>query len=492
MIGSQVLHGRLAAVAAEMAERLRRTARSPGITEQHASATAVFAGDLTLATQHQTEPSHLFAMRASVRRLFDYFAFDLAEGDVLAVADPFHGGTEPQTLTLVVPHFHDGSIVLFPAVRAPLSDLAGEYPGAAHPAASEVWQESVRVTPVKLHRAGMPQRDVLRLLRRNSRTPTVHAADLDAMIGACREAGASLTAILRRHGVDAVTRMAADMQAYARRLVERRLATLPRQTGRGEAQLSLDGIGTLAVRVGVARGNRDLVLDFEGTDEAVAAAVNMTPEAASAFAVTPVLGGLLDSMPVNEGTLEPFRFRFPEGSLLRPPFPAATSLGSRVTGHAVAAAVTAALRSAGEDGCPDLHGLEPQAHLFSPVGSAAESKLIPLHAGFARSAQGWGPPALGGRRRLVSAEELEMRDDLRVLDREWRPDGGMRVRILNRRGPLEGNFLSAGGLGAPGGGIEIDGRPLTKNVGVALAENSVIGLDYPSFAGGSFAGGADG
>ena len=99
MIGSQILHGRLAAVAAEMGERLRRTARSPAITEQQASATAVFTGDLTLAAQHQSEPSHLYALRESVRQLFDYFAFDLAEGDVLAVADPFHGGTEPQTLT---------------------------------------------------------------------------------------------------------------------------------------------------------------------------------------------------------------------------------------------------------------------------------------------------------------------------------------------------------------------------------------------------------
>ena len=484
MIGSQILHGKLAAVAAEMDERLRRTARSPGITEQQGSATAIFSGDLALATQHQSEPSHLFAMRASVRRLFDYFAFDLAEGDVLAVADPFHGGTEPQTLTLVVPHFHDGSIALFPAVRAPLADLAGEYPGAAHPAAFEVWQESVRVTPLKLHRAGMPQRDVLRLLGRNSRTPTVLAADLDAMIGACREAGTALSAILRRHGVEETTRMTADMHAYGRRIAERRLATIPRQSGRGEARFTLDGVGSLAVRVRITRGNRDLVLDFGGTDAAVPAPVNLTPEAAAAFAVTPVLGGLLDSAPVNEGTLAPFQCRFPDGSLLRPPFPAATSLGPRITGHAVAAAVTAALRAAGDDECPGLHGLEPQVNLFSPVGSAAESKLIPLQPGFARSAQGWGSPSLGGRRRLASAEELEMRDGLCVLNREWLPDGGMQVRIRNRRGLLEGNFLAAGGLGAVAGRIEIDGRPLAANVGVAIARDSVIALDYPSCAGG--------
>ena len=484
MIGSQILHGRLAAVAAEMGERLRRTARSPAITEQQASATAVFAGDLTLAAQHQSEPSHLYALRESVRRLFDYFAFDLAEGDVLAVADPFHGGTDPQTLTLVVPHFHDGSIVLFPAVRAPLVDLAGEYPGATHPAASEVWQESIRVTPVKLSRAGMPQRDVMRLLGRNSRTPTVLAGDLEAMIGACREAGSALTAILRRYGTDAVVRMTADMQGYTRRLVEHRLATLPQQPACGEARFTVDGVGTLAIRVRVARGNRDLVLDFDGTDSAVPAAVNLTPEAASAFAVIPVLGELLDGAPVDEGMLSPFRCLFPEGSLLRPPFPSATGLGARITGHAVTAAVTAALRAAGAGETPALHGLEPIATLFSPVGSAPESRVIALHAGFSRSAHGWGPPALNGRRRLASAEELEMCEGLRVLTREGRPDGGMHVRVLNRRGPLEGNFVAPGGLGAAAGGVAIDSTPLAEGVGVAVAEDAVIGLDYPSCAGG--------
>ena len=206
--------------------------------------------------------------------------------------------------------------------------------------------------------------------------------------------------------------------------------------------------------------------------------------AASAFAVTPVLGDLLDGALINEGMLAPFRCRFPEGSLLRPPFPAATGLGGRITGHAVTAAVTAALRAAGADDCPALHGLEPLATLFSPVGSAPESRVISLHAGFSRSAQGWGPPALSGRRRLVSAEELEMCEGLRVLTREWRSDGGMHVRILNRRGRLEGSFLAPGGLGASACRVAIDGAPADGGAGIAVAEDSVIGLDYPSCAGG--------
>ncbi|MBM3517495.1 MAG: hydantoinase B/oxoprolinase family protein, partial [Alphaproteobacteria bacterium] len=144
MIQAQIVYSKLHAIATELGERLRCSARSPRIAEDRAFATAVLTGDLRLAVQTQGEANHLFALRASVRSLFDYFAFDLAEGDVLAVADPYHGGTDSHTLTLAVPVFHGGDLVLFPAVRAPLIDLAGEFPGDLHPSAFEVWQESIR------------------------------------------------------------------------------------------------------------------------------------------------------------------------------------------------------------------------------------------------------------------------------------------------------------------------------------------------------------
>lgn len=479
MIRAQVLYSKLAAIAAEMGERLRRTARSPGITEQQAFATALFTGDLSLAVQRQEEPSHLFAMRASVRGLFDYFAFDLAEGDVLAVADPYHGGTDPQTMTLALPIFHGGEIVLFPAVRAALPDLAGEYPGAVHPEAFELWQENIRVTPVKLHRAGMPQRDLLRFLTRNSRTPTALENDLAAMIAACREAGQAIGALLDRHGSHEIVAAVAEMQAYARRRVDSYVAALSLQGDPGEAEMTV-GDHALGVRVAIARGKDSLSLDFAGTDAAVSAPFNLTPEGASAFAALPLLAPLLDEVPINEGTLAPFAFNFPAGSLLNPPFPATTGLGARTVGHVVAAAVSRALGDAGAA----LHGAQPVATLFPPIGTQRESVPIALDPGFAISAQAWGPPPLAGARLLVSAEEFEVRDGFRMLTRDRDETGGMRVAIENRRGALEGNFLVVTGPDGPAGDVRLDDQPPIRGAaaGLKIAPDSVIAFHYPNYA----------
>ena len=479
MIRAQILYSKLTAITAEMGERLRRTARSPGITEQQAFASALFTGDLALAAQRQQEPGHLFAMRASVRDLFDYFAFDLAEGDVLAVADPYHGGTEPQTLTLTLPLFHGGEIALFPAVRAALPDLAGEYPGAVHPEAFELWQENIRVTPVKLHRAGMPQRDLLRFLTRNSRTPTALENDLAAMIAACREAAQGIGALLDRHGSGEVLAAVAEMQAYARRRVDSHLATLPLRSGVGAAEMAVDG-QVLAVCVALARGNEGLSLDFAGTGHAVPAPFNLTPEGAAAFAALPLLAPLLDEVPINEGTLAPFAFDFPEGSLLRPPFPATTGLGARTVGHVVAAAVSRALG----DADVALHGTQPIATLFPPIGTQRESVPIALDPGFAISAQGWGPPPLAGARLLVSAEEFEVRDGFRIIARDRDGAGGMRVAIENRHGALEGNFLVVTGPDGPAGGVRLDDGPPIHGAaaGLKIAPESVIAFHYPNYA----------
>ena len=486
MIRAQIIYSKLAAIATEMGERLQRTARSPAITEHQAFATGLFTGDLSLAVQRQEEPSHLYAVRASVRNLFDYFAFDLVEGDVLAVADPYHGGTDPRTLTLVVPNFFGGELVIFPTVRAALPDLAGEFPGGEHPLAFELWQENIRVTPVKLYLAGMPQRDLLRFLSRNSRTPTALEADLQAMIAVCCEAGEAIGSLLAREGAATVLDAVTEMQAYARRRVEGYLARLPSRPGRGAATLEVEGAGALSIQAAVARGNEALELDFTGTAAALEAPFNLTPEGAAAFAVLPVLAPLLGEVPINEGLLAPFTFTFPEGSLLRPPFPATTGLGARTTGHAVSAAVTAALRAAGavDDLAASLHGPEPLATLFPPIGTQRESEPITLAPGFAISAQGWGPPALQGARRLVSAEEFEVRDGFRIIERDREEGGGMRVRVLNNRGALEGNFLVVQGADGSLGEIRIDGgEPIRGGAaGVPIAPNTVLEFHYPSHA----------
>lgn len=129
MIQAQILYRKLQAIGREVGDNLQRISRSPVLSQDRAFAAAIFTNELKIAVQHQYEPEHLFALKESVENLFDYFSFDIADGDVLLVADPYSGGTKGQSLTMAAPLFLEGELVLFPAIRAQMIDLAGEYPG---------------------------------------------------------------------------------------------------------------------------------------------------------------------------------------------------------------------------------------------------------------------------------------------------------------------------------------------------------------------------
>lgn len=105
MIEAQIVYSKLQAVCRQMGEALQRISRSPLVSQDRAFATAIFTNELKLAIQHQYEPEHLYAMKDSVDHLFDYFSFDISDGDILLVADPYNGGTKGQTLTMVAPLF---------------------------------------------------------------------------------------------------------------------------------------------------------------------------------------------------------------------------------------------------------------------------------------------------------------------------------------------------------------------------------------------------
>lgn len=445
-ITAQIISNRLQSLCQEMAVALQRTSRSPLLALDCAFATGIVTGDMRLAAQLQREPEHLYALRESTRHLFDYFAFDIADGDVLVVADPYASGTQAQVLTMVVPLFFEGDIVLFPAVRARMTDLAGEQPGGYHPEAFEIWQEGICISPLKLYQAGVLQQDVWRFLLNSSRASTLLAWDLRAMQVCCLAARRQLEYLFQAYGSDTVKQCVTQMIDHSRRRVQDHLQHIPATTRQGAATFSTnDNAPRCDIRVRVMREEDQVVFDFDGTSPQVRGPSNCTITATHAFAALPVLAPLLDDLLINDGVLDLFVVRAEAGTLVNPTRPAATSLSATVTGHMIAAAVTAALQSSDTDNAlwQPIHGAGLQAIFFEPVGTQAEIQPIFLNPGYTLAHQGWGPPALFGERQIVSAEELEMTYQLRVLARETdaASGAGMTVRIENGHGMLHANIL---------------------------------------------------
>ncbi|MBB6637527.1 hydantoinase B/oxoprolinase family protein [Cohnella thailandensis] len=483
-IEDQIIYSKIAAANRHAGEQLQRISRSSIIAEARAYAVGTLTPTGGLAHQVQGQAEHLFALRSSARAIFDRFAFDIEEGDVLITGDVFGGGTKGQMLTMVLPFFIDGELAFTPAIRAQMTDLAGEYPGGYHPEAFETWQESMRITPTKLYTGGKLRRDVLRFLLANSRTPDILSSDLDAMLASLRQAQSSLRAIVNAYGVPRVAEAVERMTTHT---AARTLEAIPfgsELSFAGQAAVKA-GAQEIEVRVRLHRQDARLFFDFAGSSAQVEAPFNSSPETVKACAVIALMGNQLNELPINDGLLDAYSFEMPAGSIVNPEFPAATSLGFETSGQAAAAAVTSALNEGAgqQEKFAKVGGMAPLTVLYSPLGSREQTSILFLEPGFSSAEGVSGPPSLLGGRRLVSAEELERRDGLRMTGRELAEDGTMQVRIEVLKGEWEATLFAPEGAERAEEMIsaERDGRRWQGTVaGLSVLPGTVIQYSYGS------------
>lgn len=432
MIESQIHYSKLEAISRQMGENIQRTSRSSLVSEDHSFATALFTGDLKLAIQHEHEPEHLFALNESIDHLFEYFSFDIADGDVLLVADPYHGGTRGQALTMASPLFHQGKLVLFPVIRLQMTDLAGEFPGGLNANAFEVWQENMRITPIKLYKQGLLQRDVLRFLLANSRTPSLYESELDGMYACLRLAQEQILELMDQYG-NKLNQSIEIMCNYSKNRLMEHIKQLPKEKMKSEMFFS-SGKEIAKIAVSLYSNDEQVMIDFEGTSDQLNTPVNATLTTAKAFAAWPLLAPLADDIAINDGVLSMFVVQAPKGCLLHPRFPASVGFSSIITGHFISEAVTKALENGNtpESIYSAIHGLGPQVVLFPPFGNNTETEPIFLAPGYPESKNGFGPSALFGNRTLVSAEELEFHHNFEMIKREINDNQQMIVRLVNK------------------------------------------------------------
>src|SRR5580765_1531783 len=245
-------------IAEEMGAALRRTSFSPNIKERRDYSCAVFdsAGRVIAMGDHM--PVHLGSMPMSVAAAVEHGA--LEPGDIVMLNDPFRGGTHLPDITLVMPVYvqkmkgsgrgrplHTTTPDFYVASRAHHADVGGTYPGSMGPC-REIYQEGLRIPPVKIMRAGKVVADVLALLLNNVRTPEEREGDLGAQIAACQTGARRLAEICGRYGPVRTKRAAAELLDYSEAMVRSLLATIPPGTYSAEDFLDNDGVEDNPVR----------------------------------------------------------------------------------------------------------------------------------------------------------------------------------------------------------------------------------------------------
>jgi N-methylhydantoinase B len=309
-------------VAEEMGAVLRRSAFSPNIKERRDYSCAVFdgAGDVLAMGDHM--PVHLGSMPRSVEAARR--AIELCPGDIAILNDPYAGGTHLPDVTMVMPVFfaRERHPMFYVANRAHHADIGGAQAGSMG-LSREIFQEGMRIPPVKIFACDRLVTDVLKTLLTNVRTPQEREGDLTAQIASCRIGARRLAEIVARYGRREVARYSGILLEYSAAMMRSVLRTIPKGVYRGQDCLDDDGIAEHPIRIAVEiqiQGERAEV-DFSRSDPECAGSVNAVAAIAES-AVFYVFRCLLDEqVPATSGLMRPIRVIAPEGTIVnaRPP-----------------------------------------------------------------------------------------------------------------------------------------------------------------------------
>jgi len=349
----EVFGHRCSAIAEEMGVALCRSAFSPNIKERRDFSCALFDADGELVAQAAHIPVHLGSTALSVQAAIA--ATEMAPGDVVMLNDPYSGGTHLPDVTVVAPVFVPRRRRPFGYVanRAHHADIGGAAPGSI-PLATEIYQEGLRVPPVRLVRRGVLQDDILGLFLANTRVTDERRGDLLAQLAALRLGDRRLRELARSEGGARTLAAMRALQAYAERLMAATLRGLPAGTYRAEDWLDDDGAGTtrIPIRVAIRLATGLATVDFAGTAAQVPGGVNANYAvtlAAVLYAFQLLAGS---AIPANAGLMRPITVNAPAGTVVNASFPAAVAGGNVETSQRIVDVVLKALAPAAPDRIP--------------------------------------------------------------------------------------------------------------------------------------------
>ena len=376
-------------VAEEMGIALRRTAFSPNIKERRDYSCAVFDRQGRVIAQGDHMPVHLGSMPMAVAAALQ--EIEIQPGDVVALNDPFAGGTHLPDVTLVMGVWIASGRVgegtsrrsgraemarSFPRLRvsasprrpiAPLparpfafvanrahhADIGGATPGSMG-LATDIYGEGIRIPPIRIVRGGVVDADTMRLLLANVRGNTERRGDFDAQIGSLKTGATRLLEIVERRGEKEATTYAAHLINYSARLMRNTISSIP--DGVYEAQDALDSDGItdnevpIVVRITIAK--EEATIDFTGSSPQVTGAINAV-EAITVSAVSYVFRCLVPGeVPASAGLMEPIKVIAPAGTVVNANPPASVAGGNVETSQRIVDVLFKALAIAIPDRIP--------------------------------------------------------------------------------------------------------------------------------------------
>ncbi|MFN3867466.1 MAG: hydantoinase B/oxoprolinase family protein [Hyphomicrobiaceae bacterium] len=345
----EVFNNLYMSIAEQMGEALRNTAQSVNIKERLDFSCAVFDAHGSLVANAPHMPVHLGSMDRSVEAIIRERAGTMRPGDVYMLNAPYNGGTHLPDITVVTPVFDDAAarVLFYVASRGHHEDIGGLAPGSMTPRATHIDEEGVYIDNAVLVSEGrFLEAETLERLtgaKYPARVPAKNIADLKAQVAANARGAEELRKMVAQFGLEVVEAYMRHVQDHAEESVRRLIARL----NDGTCRLVTDTGAVIEVRITADKTARTARIDFTGTSPMQPDNFN-APEPVTRAAVLYVFRVMVDEpIPMNAGCLKPLDIVVPDGSMLKPTYPAAVVAGNVETSQVVTNALFLALRGLG-------------------------------------------------------------------------------------------------------------------------------------------------
>lgn len=310
----------------EMALTICRTTYSGVLRDNMDFSTAFADANGKLVAQGLTLPGHLGSIPDALNVVVDRFGAEMKPGDMYIMNDPFDGGMHLPDIFIFKPIFPEDRRLAFAATICHHADVGGRVPGSNASDSTEIYQEGLRIPPLKLYDQGVRNDTMWSIIEKNVRIPVQVFGDLRAQLAACHIAEKQFLELVADYGEDTVELYMAEIIDYAERLTRAAVAELPDGEVSFEDWIDDDGIGIdqpIRLFVTITKKGEDMFFDWSGSSEQVKGAINNTLSYTKAASYTAVRSILPDGIPNNEGVFRAIQVTAPPGTIANGVLPAA-------------------------------------------------------------------------------------------------------------------------------------------------------------------------
>jgi len=506
-ITAEVISNRLKTIAELMGEILVKSSFSANIKERRDCSTAIFDGDGRLVAQAEHIPLHLGSMMGVVKEILKKFAQNIDGGDVFISNDPYFGGTHLPDITMVAALFKEGKIVNFVANIAHHSDIGGAQAGGISGNARTLYEEGLRIPPLKIVKKGTVDPGLLNFIITNCRVSQERETDLRAQIATNNMGIRYLDQVYEKYGVSAVKISMEEMLSYTERRLKRKISEIPEGIYCFKDWLDDDGISDkpIPIRVCIKVADGSLEFDFTGTGPQSKGALNVARSALIATIYYAVKAFIDPELAANAGMERLIKIKTPTKSIVNPQPPAA--VGARTdTCQRIAGTIIGALNQALPQKAVAGSNDASTAVVFSKDNEFVYVEAIGGGSGASSAGDGMdGVQVHITNTSNLPIEALENEFPLRINKYEFIPDSGGRGKYRGGLGLVrevevlkDGILFSShgdrhkiapwgwnGGENGKPGQFKLNHRKTlpSKNSGIPLKKNDVIVIKSPGGGG---------